>query len=133
MVAPSPTGMPGPVSGDALESLGPLASLFAATGFQLEDYSAWTPAQGCGFVLLVAGAFEFLNRAVPWVFATSRSIPQRGRHHDVLDATDTLYLAFNRLASVPFTYHYLRAAWVWPAVKWCVVRPATALGFAPGG
>jgi hypothetical protein len=46
-------------------------------------------------------------------------IPTRGRHHDVLDSRDWLYLAINRAASVPFTYHYLRAAWVLPSVKWC--------------
>jgi hypothetical protein len=118
MAAASPAGMPGSVSGVTAFPLGPLGQWFEATGFQLEDYTAWSPAHALGFMLLVAGAFEFLNTAVPWLFATSRSIPQRGRHHDVLDATDTLYLAFNRLASVPFTYHYLRAAWVWPAIKW---------------
>jgi hypothetical protein len=118
MAAASPAGMPGSVSGVTAFPLGPLGQLFEATGFQLEDFTAWSPAHALGFMLLVAGAFEFLNTSVPWLFATSRSIPQRGRHHDVLDATDTLYLAFNRLASVPFTYHYLRAAWVWPAIKW---------------
>ena len=113
-----------PSAGDA----GPVSALFAATGFQLEDWTVWTPAHATAFCLLVVAAFAFLNAIVPLLFSTRRAIPARGRHHDVLDVTDTLFLSFNRVASVPFTYHYLRAAWMWPAVKWCATRGALSVG-----
>ena len=98
---------------------GPLSRLFEATGFELGDASRWTAAHAASFCLLVVAAFEFLSRVVPFLFVRSGAIPARGRHHDVLDWKDTLCLSFNRCASVPFTYHYLKAAWVLPAVKWC--------------
>jgi len=98
----------------------PLTALFASTGFQLEDASHWTPAQAGCFSLAVMGALGFLNTVVPRLFAGRvASVPAQGSHHDRLDVKDHLFLAFNKLASVPFSYHFLRACWRHPAVHWC--------------
>jgi len=86
-----------------------------------EDASTWSASHGLAFVGLVTATFEALSHVVPLVFGSVRGrIEARGRHLDVLTPKDALFLLFNRAASVPFTYHFLRALYTAPVVQWCV-------------
>ena len=98
-----------------------LSRLVAPPGFVPEDVATWGPLHGVAFALAVVFTFEALTHIVPAVFSplTRDRIPARGKHHDVLDRTDLVYLAINRALSIPFTYHYLRTAWVAPFMRWC--------------
>ena len=98
-----------------------LSRLVAPPGVVPHEASTWGVPQGVAFALAVVFTFEALTHIVPAVFSplTRDRIPARGKHHDVLDRTDLVYLAINRALSIPFTYHYLRTAWVAPFMRWC--------------
>jgi hypothetical protein len=101
-----------------------LSRLAAAPGFVPTEAATWSAAHAACFLGAVGGAFEFLSHAVPRAFAGAARIAPRGAHHDTLDGRDRLFLAINRAASVPFTYHYLKAAWLLPCMKWCAALRA---------
>jgi hypothetical protein len=98
-----------------------LAELLSPPGFVPHEASTWSAAHGVMFASAVCFTFEALTHIVPAVFGplTADRIPARGKHHDVLDRQDLVYLTINRAMSVPFTYHYLRTAWVAPFMRWC--------------
>jgi hypothetical protein len=97
-----------------------LLALAAPPGFVLHEASTWSLWHAAAFAATVVLIFEALSRAVPAAFAAAGRIPARGAHHDNLDSRDQLFLSINRACSVPFTYHYLKAAWLLPTVPWCV-------------
>lgn len=109
---------------------GPISRVLDSVGFDLLQPLSWSPLQAGFFSLAVMGALGFLNNIVPLLFARSRSIPAQGSHLDALSPRDRAFLAFNRLASIPFSYHFVRAAWVLPSIAWCVARgwPRVAAG-----
>jgi hypothetical protein len=97
-----------------------LQRLAQADGFIATEASTWGLPHAAAFVGAVTVTFELLSHAVPALFAPMPGrIEARGKHHDTLDARDYTFLAINRAASVPFTYHFLKAAWLLPCVKWC--------------
>mmetsp|Transcript_37937 Transcript_37937/g.90108 ORF Transcript_37937/g.90108 Transcript_37937/m.90108 type:complete len:290 (+) Transcript_37937:174-1043(+) len=86
------------------------------------------------FGLAVVLAMELLSASVPRIGSViltlqgrrnSGLIPARGRHLDALEATDYVFIAFNRLTTPVFTFHAMQFLWQSPRVVWGA-RDATA-------
>ena len=107
-----------------MASVGPLESWLLSHDFVMDKPGSWSAPQAGAFCTCVMAALGFLNNIVPPVARAllrgASPIPAQGSHLDALEWKDHLFLFINRLASIPFTYHFVVTAWTLPSIVWCV-------------
>lgn len=81
--------------------------------FLLYNAQTWLPHHYLLWGLLVLAGLEILACLV-FVFGhacRAASIPMRGKHLDVLEKWDLIFISFNKLATTLFSYHLLKFQW----------------------
>jgi sterol desaturase/sphingolipid hydroxylase (fatty acid hydroxylase superfamily) len=81
--------------------------------FILYNAQTWLPHHYLLWGLLVLAGLEILACLV-FAFGHARqaaSIPIRGKHLDVLEKWDLIFISFNKLATTLFSYHLLKFQW----------------------
>lgn len=70
------------------------------------------------FVFSIWTGLEILNRIVPFLFGEFAKIEVRGKHLDVLEFTDKLFIFINKCLTVLFVYHLKLFLFSSKSVQW---------------
>lgn len=87
---------------------GLLEQIMAQAQHSAHNPRQWGVVELIVFTLVIQLGVEFYNHILPRFFLKLSNLPARGKHLDLLDRTDLLYITLSRIAIIFMFFHYVQ-------------------------